>query len=299
MSKKTYMLNGKMVDEYGDVVKTNKTESLINKNNKESNKTGASLATRIIAIALVASSLAMYTIASKTEDYSAKYDENKPVYEEIVEERVVVTTEYQFLYTDTGEKYIIHDDTIKLNLDNCSACKVGGIYYSRTEDELVVLKVTQNYTETVELTQQTRYVAPEGYVVVGNKCYKEEYVIDAVSQTNSDGTKTYYAPEGYILYGNKAVKAEFFNEAIRPEEETTYSAPTGYVIEGNKAVKTIQYSTEYLLTKEQYESEEYDHLIQKKGEYVNHTVFIVKAEPMSDLYEQLGIEYEHSQKLTK
>lgn len=299
MAKKTFMLNGKMVDEYGEEIKSNKVESILNSNNQETKKTGAKLANRIIAIALVVTALSAYNIASKAEDYRIKFEETKPSYEEVIADRVVIPQTYQFLYTDTGEKYVIDDLTIAEKLDKCTSCKVGDTYYSRDAEEVVVIKVTKQYITEVHPTESTIYVAPEGYILVGNKCYKEESVIDAMFKEESDGSKTYYAPEGYILYGNKAVKTSDFGEAVPPETKTVYTAPTGYVLQGNKAVKTTQYSTEYILTKEQYENKEYEQLIGKIDDYINHTITTVKAEPMTDLYAELGIEYETPKKLTK
>lgn len=297
MNRKTYILNGKEVDEYGNVVKTTKSESILK--SKETAKTSAKICNRIIAIALIATGIITYTIVSKAEDYSVKLEETQSMYETIQEDVQVIPSTYKFLYTDTGEKYVINDLTIAENLAGCNACKVDGVYYSRDAEEIVVLKITQKYQTVSSAVVSIRYCAPEGYVLVGNKCYKEEVVTNAIARENQDGTITYFAPEGYILYGTKAVKAEAFDDAIRAEEEIYYTAPTGYVLQGTKAVKTTQYTTEYLLTQEQYENGEFDHLTKKIGEYVSHSVEIVKAEPMSDLYQQLGIEYEMPEKLTK
>lgn len=156
---------------------------------------------------------------------------------------------------------------------------------------------TENYTDSI---------IPSGYVLINNRVFeinKELFKmlnIDAVEVGMSE-----HLPDGYteikLHMVNKkiGIKTEDLELAIEPESKKIYSLPSGYILQDGVGIKTIQYKTEYILTEEEYQNKEYEQFLDEKGEYVSHTITIVEAKPMSDLYELLGIEYETPKKLTK
>lgn len=156
---------------------------------------------------------------------------------------------------------------------------------------------TENYTDSI---------IPSGYVLINNRVFeinKELFKmlnIDAVEVGMSE-----HLPDGYteikLHMVNKkiGIKTEDLELAIEPESEIIISLPNGYTMQNGVGTKTVQYKTEYILTEEEYQNKEYEQFLDEKGEYVSHTITIVEAKPMSDLYELLGIEYETPKKLTK
>ena len=231
MSKKIYNLNGKPADGYGEAIDAEYIEIKVESNKK----TGAKTARRVIAVMLLCSALTTYVITETSSHKSHNVIKNDPIEPTITEQ---VTQPYSlkldYLYTDIGEKYAIDSLTIATNLDNCDHCQVDGVYFSKTEEELYSVTVVRKYKETIEPTKSVIYTAPQGYVVLGDKCFKlPENFDDSIGYDNLENYTEYNTPEGYILINNKAyqINKELFNslniDAIEVglEEEL----PEGYI----------------------------------------------------------------------
>ena len=170
-------------------------------------------------------------------------------------------------------------------------------------------KIPENFDSSKGYENKENYtdsIIPSGYVLINNRVFeinKELFKmlnIDAVEVGMSE-----HLPDGYteikLHMVNKkiGIKTEDLELAIEPESKKIYSLPSGYILQDGVGTKTVQYKTEYILTEEEYQNKEYEQFLDEKGEYVSHTITIVEAKPMSDLYELLGIEYETPKKLTK
>ena len=170
-------------------------------------------------------------------------------------------------------------------------------------------KIPENFDSSKGYENKENYtdsIIPSGYVLINNRVFeinKELFKmlnIDAVEVGMSE-----HLPDGYteikLHMVNKkiGIKTEDLELAIEPESEIIISLPNGYTMQNGVGTKTVQYKTEYILTEEEYQNKEYEQFLDEKGEYVSHTITIVEAKPMSDLYELLGIEYETPKKLTK
>ena len=327
------LFNIKNKDKCGEVVEAEYTtllngEALVDENTKKNTKT--KIAAIALSVVVLCTSLGLGGIALA-----------KTMTEPQQTEQTLNLEGYDYLYTDIGEKYAIHEYTIGMNLDNCDSCIVNGEYYSRVADQLYSITVTRKYTETIEAIKSTIYTSPEGYVAIGERCYKIPEDFDtSIGIENTENYTEYCAPIGYVVIGTKAyainenlfaklnieaievgldeelpegyvqikehmlnkkigIKKEDYERGIDLEEKVIYSLPEGYILQGTKGIKTVYYKTEYLLTEEEYLDKEFDHLIDKKGEYISHTINIVDAKPMSELYAQIGLQYEDNQKLTK
>lgn len=331
MSKKIYNLNGEPISEE-EFIDADYYEI------QEEKKTGARKAKKIIAVFLLSAALASYGLAQQEATNAANSNTSETI---AVVHQIPNKEEYQTLYTDIGEKYMIDELTIKEDLDNCNSCVVNGVYYSKVADELYSITVTRQYKETIEPMKSTIYVAPEGYVAIDNKGYKIPEDFDTtLGQDNTENYTENCVPTGYVLISNKiykinselftklgidavevglyeeipegyveinihqlnkkiGIKKEDYEKTIELEEKIIYSLPSGYLLERNTGVKTIKYKTEYLVTEEQYNNQAFSHLVDKKGEYIEHTITVVEARPMKELYDLLGIEYTESNKLTK
>lgn len=319
--------------ECGEVVDAEYTtllngEALVDENTKKNTKT--KIAAIALSVVVLCTSLGLGGVALA-----------KTMSEPQQTEQTLNLEGYDYLYTDIGEKYAIHEFTIGMNLDNCDSCRINGEYYSRVADQLYSITVTRKYTETIEAIKSTIYTAPEGYVAIGERCYKIPEDFDtSIGTENTENYTEYCAPIGYVVIGTKAyainanlfaelnieaievgldeelpegyiqvneymlnkkigIKKEDYEKGIDLEEKIIYSLPEGYLLQGTKGVKTVYYKTEYLLTEEQYLNQKFDHLVDKQGEYTNHTINVIDAKPMSELYTQLGLQYEDNQKLTK
>lgn len=294
MKDKKYILNGKPVDGNGDIVDT-KRYNTIHKNIQKNNKTGAEMVGLALAGIVLYAALSIGTITLTNEMTKTADNLSNHI---ATEQQTQNIKDLGYLYTDIGEKYVIDELTIAANLANCESCKVNGIYYSRNDEKIYSIKVTQKYTETITPRKTTTYSAPAGYVLVGNICYKADAVIEA-EKIEKNGETVYVVPNGYILSGRVGIKSSEYNNGIPATETTTYSLPSGYTLDGNVGKRTIQYQTEYLVSEKDYLSKNFEHLIEKTGEYVSHTIGEVETRPMQELYELLGIKYEDQKKLTK
>ena len=170
-------------------------------------------------------------------------------------------------------------------------------------------KIPENFDSSKGYENKENYtdsIIPSGYVLINNRVFEinkelfELLNIDAVEVGMSE-----HLPDGYteikLHMVNKkiGIKTEDLELAIEPENKKIYSLPSGYILQDGVGIKTVQHKTEYILTEEQYENKEYEQFLNENGNFVGYTITIVEPKPMSDLYEQFGIEYETPKKLTK
>lgn len=170
-------------------------------------------------------------------------------------------------------------------------------------------KIPENFDSSKGYENKENYtdsIIPSGYVLINNRVFEinkelfELLNIDAVEVGMSE-----HLPDGYteikLHMVNKkiGIKTKDLELAIEPESKKIYSLPSGYILQDGVGIKTVQHKTEYILTEEQYENKEYEPFLNENGNFVSYTITIVEPKPMSDLYEQFGIEYETPKKLTK
>lgn len=95
--------------------------------------------------------------------------------------------------------------------------------------------VALNKTYTVESVETIPAIA----VSVSEK---EGYQFNGTSYVSTDREISYVAPEGYVLEGDKCVKISESdtNSTEKPENNYYYMAPEGYVLEGTNATKKIK-----------------------------------------------------------
>ena len=209
MSKKIYNLNGNLVDGNGDVIDAEYQEL---PNDKESlfSKTGAKVAAVAIASIILCTSFSSKMSQASINTSAAK---NNQVFSQ-TELIPSYKLKLDYLYTDIGEKYAIDDLTIATNLENCAHCQVSGVYFSKTEEELYSVTVVRKYQETIEPNRNIIYVAPQGYVAIGEKCYKLPENFDTtLGYENLENYTEYCTPEGYILIDNRVyqINKELFD----------------------------------------------------------------------------------------
>lgn len=331
MSKKIYNLNNKQISEE-KFIDADYFEI------QEEKKTGAIKAKKIIAVFLLSAALASYGIAQQSATNAINTNTSKPIaivhqnsdkeeyqtlYTDVGEKCTIdeltikekldncdscvvngvyysrVAEELYSLIVTRQYKEIIEPmkSTIYIAPEGYVAIDNKGYKIPEKFDTSIGQENEENYTE---------YCIPEGYVLINNKVYKinkELFVklgIDAVEVGLYEEI-----PEGYIeinihqLNKRIGIKREDYGKTVELEAKTIYSLGNGYVLEGNKGIKTIYYKTEYLVTEEQYNNQEFLHFTAEKGEYISHTINLVEAKPMNELYDLLGIEYTELNKLIK
>ena len=271
MSNKTYLLNNEEVDECGNKINNNdhkskKIISLVAAFGLTSLlATGAYLGINSGIFSLSPEPTVIATVTQATNNYDVIYSNG--IHESV--------SEYDIREAITGHDIIC----------------VNGEYYSNL-DEIMVVTTRTKYTKTIKPTQEITYVAPEGYVLVGDKAIKAEYVSPAKAIEDNEGNIKYVAPEGYVLVGDKAIKEEHYTKMIAANKNIKYVAPVGYILKDGKATKQITETTTYLLTITDYINN-FNEIV---GKVNNYSATLVRPKPLSELYNLIGINTDYTYK---
>lgn len=278
--EKTYIINGQEVNEYGEEIKPKKTKKALS----------ILVALGLTGILATGAYMSMEAVSRNIPTLDSEIIATVTNPEEKQDQ-------YEILLSD-GTRILATKDTIVESISGQDNICVNGVYYSDTAENLMHIEASYTSKYESEATQNTKYVAPAGYILIGNKCYKQEYVIDAEKHQNTQGNTVYSVPAGYVLIGNKGVKQEAYEEAIEATKTTTYTAPSGYILEGDKAVKYVTRKIHYILTLDEYNNN-LQEILANNGEIKNYSGNLVETKPLSELYELLGVEQPKTNKLTK
>lgn len=279
---KTYMINGQKVDGFGEPIETQKKS------------TKAKIVPKAIGLALVIS----LGLTAVTGAIVKTKNEEPQIIATVTSNPENEETKYQII-TAEGKKLALTKYELPAIIESNDYISINGTYYSKTPDNLVVITTTLEVKQVVSAVEKTIYTAPAGWMLVGNKCYKSEHVIEATKIVDESGNITYCAPAGYILEGTKAIKFEGWSEATQAEKTTIYIVPTGYTLVGDKGIKKVYREKEFAVTKEEYESKDFNINDRGIGIHENYTAVEITPEPIESLLVELGIELTEQKKLTK
>ncbi len=277
--EKTYIINGQEVNAYGEEIKPKKSKKVIS----------------ILAAVCLTSLLSTGTYLA-IESIQTIVPEQEPNIVATFTNPQEKQEEYNILLSD-GTKVIIQKENILEVISNQDIIRVNGIYYSTTETSIMHIEASYTNQDITDPIKVTTYVAPNGYIVIGNKCYKEDVVVDATSK-EENGKTIYTVPAGYKLVGNKGVKITSPEDELDAEEKVMYQAPLGYTLENGKAVRNTIKTVDYLLTQEEYINN-LNEILSSNGSVKSYRGNLVKTLPMSELYDLLGVEQPKTNKLTK
>ena len=171
------------IEELGTPVQP-KTQQKQQQPNK-TNKTGARVAKTIAVLALAtAVGLGVYYGNQAVKDYQETDRAESLVASYMDEDRLVNLPEGVMINRAYDAKYCTGEKLVnELTAAEAAYCYINGEYYTEKGDTIAILTLEVTRTETrepikVDVGGNVVYMAPEGYILQGNKCTKETITIE-------------------------------------------------------------------------------------------------------------------------